>query len=191
MIDIFINYRKDDSAASAELIDKSMCDRFGADRVFRDCRSMEPGAMFTKELEIALRQSRVMLSVIGPQWLSLADSSGRPRIENPKDILRLELKRAFNWHITVIPVLVGGAKLPRMDELPDDIKALNTQQYVEIRHRYVENDTKPLIEAVARRLGGGKQANEATGGSDATRQIRVKGNRNIIGDHTTYNEWNS
>jgi hypothetical protein len=65
-----------------------------------------------------------MLVVIGPQWLSATDAQGRRRITDPSDFIRSEIAAALAEGKPVVPVLVGGAHMPSLDGLPDDLREL-------------------------------------------------------------------
>ena len=60
----------------------------------------------------------VLIAVIGPNWATAADGSGRRRLDKPDDFVRLEVGGALRRDIRVIPVLVGGAKMPDAHEFP-------------------------------------------------------------------------
>ena len=53
-----------------------------------------------------------MLAVIGPDWATVSDSHGRPRLSDPGDVVRMEIATALQTGKPVIPVLVGGASMP-------------------------------------------------------------------------------
>lgn len=65
---IFINYRRDDSAASALGIGQYLAQEFGRRNVFIDV-DIGAGAEFPVVLERRLAECKVLLAVIGPNWL--------------------------------------------------------------------------------------------------------------------------
>jgi hypothetical protein len=77
---------------------------------------------------------------------------GRRRLDNPKDIVRIEISTALNHNIRVIPVLVDGAAMPRPNDLPDDLKPLLRRNALEISHDRFRADSERLIGAVKRAL---------------------------------------
>jgi TIR domain len=121
MSGIFINYRGDDSQTAAALIDRELTARFGSDLVFLDSRSIPAGSDFVEELLGRVRACSVLLVVIGPHWLTLTNTAGQRRIDDPQDWLRREIVEAFTYGLRVIPVLTDGVNLPAEEELPDDI----------------------------------------------------------------------
>src|SRR5262249_32911091 len=109
---IFINYRSGDDAFAAALVDRVLTEEFGAENVFRDSRALRPGTDFPPELWRRLTGSTVFLALIGHQWVDIRDQSGRRRLEVPEDYVRREIGEALRRNLSVIPVLLDGARLP-------------------------------------------------------------------------------
>ena len=75
-----------------------------------DIDTMEPGVDFVEYIKTAVGSCRVLIVVIGPDWVATADDSGRRRLDDPDDFVRVEVTAAFErGDVRVIPVLVGGA----------------------------------------------------------------------------------
>lgn len=146
---IFVNYRGDDSGIAAALIDRELAARFGGDLVFLDSRSLPVGVDSTEEILGRLRSCSVLLVVMGPRWLSLADEAGERRIDNPADWVRREIAEALSHRLRVIPVLLDGTRLPAAEELPHDISSLSRRQYVVLRHRHIDVDLADLADRIA------------------------------------------
>lgn len=70
---IFVNYRRDDSAAHALGVAQYLEGRFGAKNVFIDIDRIRAGESFPKVLAEKLAKCKVLVAVIGPSWLTLAD----------------------------------------------------------------------------------------------------------------------
>jgi hypothetical protein len=124
MSGIFINYRRADSGSYGALLYVDLVRYLGPGVVFMDSMSILAGADFMVELLERVRQSTVLLAVIGPMWLIGRDEFGRRSIDNPDDWVRRELVAAFAAAVPVVPVLTDGARMPMHDELPADISAL-------------------------------------------------------------------
>jgi len=120
---IFISYRRDDCAGHAGRLYDRLCDRFGADRIFMDIDSIEPGEDFVEVIDKTVGSCNILLALIGQEWLTSA-IEGKRRLHNSDDFVRLEIATALRREIRVIPVLVQGASMPSIDELPDDLKRL-------------------------------------------------------------------
>jgi len=125
---VFINYRGEDSQTAAALIDRELTARFGSDQVFLDCRSIPTGSDFAEQLLERVRACSVLLVVIGPRWLTLADDAGHRRIDDPQDWLRREIVEALALGLRVIPVLTDGVTLPTQAQLPQDIAGLSRRR---------------------------------------------------------------
>jgi tetratricopeptide (TPR) repeat protein len=146
---IFINYRGEDSQTAAVLIDRELTARFGSDRVFLDCRSIPAGSDFAEELLGRVRACSVLLVVIGPHWLTLANEAGQRRIDDPMDWLRREIVEALAHGRRVIPVLTDGVDVPAEPELPGELAGLSRRQAVPLRRRFTDVDLGLLVTRIA------------------------------------------
>jgi len=147
---IFISYRRADSAGDAGRLADHLQRRFGAERVFLDVDTIEPGADFVRVLRDSLQQTVAMLVVIGPSWTSLRDPDGNRRIDNPNDFVRLEVEGALGSDIAVVPVLVQGASLPQPEELPASLRPLLGRQVAAIDHAEFHADAERLCNWLAK-----------------------------------------
>jgi tetratricopeptide (TPR) repeat protein len=145
---IFISYRRDDTEDVAGRISDFLADRFGHDRVFQDVEKIAPGVRWDQAIDTAIARSDVVLVIIGPKWSTIA-ANGTRRLDDPEDELRKEVATALARPGTrVMPVLVGGAALPSLDELPDDIKTLTRFQATTIRTERFRDDMADLAEDI-------------------------------------------
>jgi hypothetical protein len=149
MNDIFISYRRDDSAGHAGRLFDRLRDQLGAEHVFMDVTDLRPGQDFALELERAVAKANCLLAVIGPRWLNAADGSGRRRIDDPEDFVRREVGSALSAGATVIPVLVHGATMPRTDELPEALKSLGRRQAIVLNDQRWDSDLLELVQFLA------------------------------------------
>lgn len=152
MVRVLISYRRDDSAPYAGRIYDSLCERLGR-TVFLDIDSIEPGEDFPEKLQRTLESCHAVLAVIGPRWLSASDAQGRQRLRLEDDYVRLEVAEALRKGLRVIPVLVGGAELPKAEELPEDLRPLVRRQAVEVSHQHYREDVARLSAALERLAG--------------------------------------
>jgi hypothetical protein len=148
--DIFINYRNDDEAATASLIDHELSRRFGSDQVFRASKSIRKGEDYVRDLLKAVRDSQVLLAVVGSRWLTAVDEQGRKCLGNKTDWTRREILEAFKYGVRVIPVLVGRTQpLLRPTDLPPELARLANCQYHRLDHRNSEADLRKLGDDLA------------------------------------------
>jgi len=169
---VFINYRSDDSEAAAALIDRELSASLGSDQVFLDSRSIPAGVDFVEELLGRLRRCSVLLVVIGPRWLTLTDTAGQRRIDDPQDWIRREIAEALSRGLRVIPVLTGGVALPAEADLPPDIAELSRRQYVPLRPRFTAVDLDFLVKQIAR-VPGATDDPTTPGKAGRTRRRRI------------------
>jgi TIR domain len=108
---IFISYRRDDSAPWARLVYDSLFKHFPRSRIFMDVDNLDPGNDFVEAIEKSVGSCDVLIAVIGKRWLMSSDEEGRRRLDNPKDFVRTEIGTALKRGIRVIPVLVEGASV--------------------------------------------------------------------------------
>jgi uncharacterized membrane protein YidH (DUF202 family) len=90
-----------------------------------DVDTIEPGADFVARIEDAVGSAAVLLVVVGRSWVDAKDELGRRRLDDPEDFVRLEVASALQRDVRVIPVLVGGARMPESDELPAALAGLS------------------------------------------------------------------
>jgi hypothetical protein len=144
---IFINYRREDSAGHAGRLFDRLSGRF-PERVFMDIDTIEPGIDFVDTIEQAVGCCEVLVVVIGREWLHLADASGHRRLDNPSDFVRLEIAAALERNIRIIPVLVEDAVMPRPEELPPDLVKLTRRNAIELSDVRWAFDMDRLIQAI-------------------------------------------
>ena len=149
---IFINYRRDDSRADAGRLYDRLQARY-RDHVFRDVGSLEPGVEWHVAIERVLGSSDACIVVIGPRWLSVADANGKRRLDDSRDTVRQEVVTALANGMRVFPVLVGGAKMPAEEELPEDMQSLARRHALEITEQDFDEDVETLARALDRALG--------------------------------------
>jgi hypothetical protein len=144
---IFINYRREDSAGHAGRLFDRLSGRF-PERVFMDIDTIEPGIDFVDTIEQAVGCCEVLVVVIGREWLNLAEASGHRRLDNPSDFVRLEIAVALERNIRIIPVLVEDAAMPRPEELPPDLVKLTRRNAIELSDVRWAFDVDRLIQAI-------------------------------------------
>jgi formylglycine-generating enzyme required for sulfatase activity len=145
---IFINYRRDDSAPHALTVAGYLENTFGKRNIFIDVDRLRAGLKFRTVLEAKLRQCKVMLAIIGPNWVDARDGGSR-RIDNPEDWVRVEIERALARNIPVIPVLVAGATLPSKTDLPPTLQPLVDHQCATVTTNGFRHEMAGLARDVA------------------------------------------
>jgi len=159
---IFISYRREESAGHAGRIYDRLCEKFGKNRVFMDVSAIEPGVDFVEAIDRAVGSCSALLVIIGRSWLQSTDATGRRRLDDPRDFIRLEVATALNRNIRVIPVLVQDATMPVEECLPEELKLLARRNAIEINDTHWDSDLAQLVEILERILVWGKGPAPAT-----------------------------
>jgi hypothetical protein len=146
---IFISFRSSDTGSYAAVcLDELLPRVFGSENVFRSSRSIRPGAVFQSVIDDALRRTRILLALIGKDWLTCTDRDGRRLIDRPDDWVRREIAESLRAGVMVIPVLLTDARLPARTQIPAEIADLADRQAVHLRHRHMDPDVQYLIRQI-------------------------------------------
>lgn len=145
---IFMSYRREDTEGQAGRLFDDLARHFGEHSVFMDVAGIEPGRDFRRVIDEHVASCGVLLAMIGKSWIEAKDGSGRRRLDDPMDFVRLETASALKRDIPVIPVLVHGASMPRAEQLPEDLAELAYRNGVEVTHVRWDSDVQVLIKAL-------------------------------------------
>jgi hypothetical protein len=151
---VFLSYRRSETTDLVGRMFEHLTARLGRENVFKDVDSIPLGRDFRKILSDAVQTCDVLIAVIGRQWVDVRDEGGARRLDDPNDFVRIEVEAALERDIPVIPVLTGGAPMPRPDELPETLRTLAFRQGTPVRSDpdFVP-DIERLCRAVAAHLG--------------------------------------
>jgi TIR domain len=144
---VFVNYRSEDTAHAAGRLGDELIRRFGEDRVFIDIDSLEPGIDFRKDIATAVAQTGIMLVLIGNRWLRSAD--GRKRLNDPDDVLRIEIEQALLMHVRVMPLLIDGARMPSEADLPPALQPLTRRNAMTLSARTFRRDVDDVVQRIS------------------------------------------
>lgn len=146
---IFISYRRDDDPSSAARIRDALAQRLGGRDLFMDIDSVKAGQRFEHELNKALERSRVLIAIIGPQWLRELHARAKT---GERDYVRIEIAAALKKGIPVIPIRVGRMSripsLPTPEQLPEDIRDLFEHQAHDVTHENFARDIASLTKDI-------------------------------------------
>ena len=92
---IFISYRRDDTAYPAGRLYDRLSAHFPSNQIFIDVDSIDPGEDFVKMIKKTVGSCDVLIAVIGKGWLTSCDQEGQRRLDNPEDFVRNR-----NWGCT-------------------------------------------------------------------------------------------
>ena len=146
---IFLSYRRGESQVWTDRIANDLKETFGHNAVFQDVEAIPPGVDFRQHLQAQLENCRVVLVVIGSDWVTATDEQGNPRLDQEQDWVRLEVEVALRRKIPLIPLLVDNSKMPSQNELPESIREFAFQNGLAIRpNPDFENDLNRLIQSL-------------------------------------------
>jgi hypothetical protein len=136
-----------------------------------DVAAIDVGRDFRRAIDESVASCGALLALIGPGWLEEKNTSGERRLDDPGDFVRVETASALKRDIPVIPVLLRGAKMPRSDQLPDDLKDLAYRNCVELTHVRWKSDVQVLVGGLRPLLA---DPGEAVAVSDGSRSADSK-----------------
>ncbi|PHN00703.1 SUMF1/EgtB/PvdO family nonheme iron enzyme [Flavilitoribacter nigricans] len=166
---IFLNYRRALSTLEARLLYLMLQFRFPG-QVFIDEETLEAGDRWRTEIKNCVRNARVMISLIPEDWISYAGElvvQSKLRYD-PNCHVRHEIETALKNGITIIPVLINGAKQPEKAFLPESIAKLfdtfNNGIPLDFRGNPNVGAFEKFFEQVAKKAGLEQQAEESDSG---------------------------
>jgi hypothetical protein len=151
--DIFISYRREDTSGYAGRLYDQVSSHLGRDHVFMDVADLEPGSDFVDTIEKKVGTCDALIALIGKNWLIIKDEQNQVRLSKPGDFVSIEVAAALRRGVEVIPVLVGGGKMPLERELPEALQLLSRRQAIELSDVHFTRDVGDLIEALNRPAG--------------------------------------
>ena len=102
---VFVSYRRADEPFAAGLLSSLLSEGVGQHEVFLDTRYLRQRGNFGPQLLDAVRDSVMVLAVVGPACDSEVNLG---RLRRPEDWVRQELLTAKEHRIPIVPVLVDG-----------------------------------------------------------------------------------
>lgn len=154
MAKIFISYRRNDTGKTVWRLFDWLERQFGTDDVFFDRETIRPGDKWPQVLEDHLAQCEVLIVVIGPRWLAIADDRGRPRLWAGGDYVAYEISTCLSRGIPIIPVLIDNARMPDRHDLPPALSSLCDNQAVSLEDAHFRNDFEKLVDVIRGRPRG-------------------------------------
>jgi hypothetical protein len=146
MSGVFISYRREDSSGYAGRLFDILSTHFGRENTYMDLDTIMGGDNFETVIEEKISQCDVLLAVIGERWLTITGVDGSRRLDMADDFVRLEIAKALERGVRVIPVLVGGATMPHQDDLPNDLRPLSFHQAMDLRDAHFHADAEQLMD---------------------------------------------
>jgi TIR domain len=152
MTKVFLCYRREDSGGYAGRIQDQLAQALGSDVLFMDVDAIPLGVNFVRVLHDEVAKCDVLLAVIGRNWLDARDEDGNRRLENPNDFVRVEIGAALQRNIPVVPILLDGARIPDVRQLPKELGELSFRNGIDVRLASFHNDVSRLIRGLKAQL---------------------------------------
>lgn len=110
-----------------------------------DVEDIAPGQNFVETIDRSIAACDTALIVIGTRWIPmLLERSQGPE----RDYVSHEVSSALAHKLRVVPVLVGGATMPREADLPPALSGLALHQAAELRDATFREDAQRLISSL-------------------------------------------
>jgi hypothetical protein len=145
---VFINYRKAESSGWAHLLYDRLAAEFGAENVFLDQVTLEPGMKWLQDIRSRSATCAAFIALIGSEWASIMTKRAE---SGEEDLVRTEIEAALRKDSRVqevIPALVDGAVIPRDEDLRylGSVHPLLNRQQLDLRPSHWDSDVQILIE---------------------------------------------
>jgi serine/threonine protein kinase len=128
--DIFISYRREDSIEAVSLLHQYLSKEFA---VFADTAEINPADQWSDRIQTALKSAKIILVVIGKNWLCKdSNSKELPRISMDDDWVKKEIEAAIDQDKKIIPLLIGIDNVPVDVNLPEKIKKIAGYQFIKL-----------------------------------------------------------
>ena len=152
---IYISYRREETAGSAGWLYERLADHFGEGRVVKDVTDViHPSQDPIEVVTATVRSCKVLLALIGDRWLTITDATGRRSLDDPGDVVRLEIETALALdNVFVVPILLERAPMPRADQLPAGLVKLAIRQALQFSLSRFEGDVGHLLMVLDRIVG--------------------------------------
>ncbi len=144
---VFISYRRDDAAGYAGRLEEGLERQLGRGSVFRDVLDIPPGEDFADAIRRQLAGASCVLVLIGQRWVG-GEAEGPRRIDDPRDMVRLEVQAALEAGVLVVPLLLPGATMPSEQGLPPPLKPLARRNALSISDTHWDADMRRLVAVI-------------------------------------------
>ncbi len=148
--DVFISYRRNDSAWLSWRLHRDLSEHFGVARVFMDLDDIAAGDTWKGRIESALAECRIGIVVIGDRWLE-ADSTGRRRVDDETDTVRMEVRTLLRSRKKLI-VVTSGVPATYLETVPHDLRPLAGIQALAASHASWDAVLDQIVVTIKRTL---------------------------------------
>ncbi len=148
---VFLSYRRDDTGFVVGHVYDRLIRIYPRRKVFFDIGAIKGGEDFRARIAGAVGNSDRVLVFIGARWLDPSGLGGQPRLFDPKDVVRFEVKAALDASVLVLPIVVGNARMPKPEDVPEELAAICNLNALPLRHESFAADFQHILATLARR----------------------------------------
>ena len=148
---VFISYRRADSADAAQRLLRKMNTDHPELVVFLDEAAMVGGEEWTERLRKEMEKADIVFLLLGRYW---QNSAGLARLHKTGDVLRGEIAFAIRHEKPIIPILIGSAEMPGLNQLPEEIQAIAGYHAERLRIADFDEDWIRIIKSMKQKLTG-------------------------------------
>jgi hypothetical protein len=134
MTSMLLSYRRADSEAMTGRIFERLVAYYGGDSIFMDIHKIPLGVDYRTFLKDEIVKHDFVLVIVGPRWRGVGEN-GSARIEDADDPVRMEVEAALAGQCRTIPILTGGAIMPKPPEVPKTLEPILLPQWRDGRCR--------------------------------------------------------
>jgi hypothetical protein len=131
MASIYLSYRSGDQDAIAGRLHDQLVERFGRDAVVWRAPGSPPAERAA--IEDSLRDTVVVVALVGPRWLRGSTQGTPPPLTRPDDPVRLELEAALKRQFPIVMALGPGGAPPPPPYLPPTLRPLAALEPLPLR----------------------------------------------------------
>jgi hypothetical protein len=149
MTTVFVSYRRADTTDAAEQLYRLLSAELPGAQILLDVRSLEPGRDFLRQLRDQVRSADWVVVVIGDHWRAV-DAEGHSRLQDRDDVVRAEVETAMTLGVPLLPVLVSGARMPAVTDLPIEVAGVTRRNALPFAAASAATDAARIASVVAR-----------------------------------------
>ncbi|MCB9266502.1 MAG: SUMF1/EgtB/PvdO family nonheme iron enzyme [Lewinellaceae bacterium] len=158
-LSIFINYRRDDCQDEAEQLYGLLRQAFGETAVvFLDKKAIQLTDKWKEEINRALASAEVLLSLIGPKWVSsFSGKAANEETAKANDWVLYEIETALAERVDIVPVFFFPDKAATPENLPEGFPAaaalVMDRQGIDIKKGHFKAGASDLIQSLRALMG--------------------------------------
>lgn len=148
---VFISYRGSDTGDWAPIVEEKLGKARRIGDVFLDEEGLRPADEWLLRLKDEINRSDCVLVLVGTGWATARSEDGAT-LADPEDVHRKEivwaLAAAAAGKTKLLPVLVGGARLPHSNDVDEAVRGLLDAQAARVNVATRRKDLRRLVRTI-------------------------------------------